>query len=79
MFARIPLPTPSGPPEGELPVGQEKPPWGVSPGEGIFPLLQQRKVSFFVEKFAETDCLFSGKMVFLTEIYREIGTKEEPT
>ena len=49
----------------------------LSPGEGILPLLQQRDVSFFVEKFTETDCLFSGKMVFLTEIYREIGTKEE--
>ena len=33
--------------------------------------------AFFIENFAETDCLFSGKMVFLTEIYREIGTKEE--
>ena len=42
VAARIPLPTPSGPPEGELPEGQEKPPWGVSPGEGILPLLPQR-------------------------------------
>ena len=24
-----------GPPGGELPEGQERPPWGVSPGEGI--------------------------------------------
>ena len=51
----------------------------LSPGEGIFPLLAQRKWSFLVENFAETDCLFCGKMVSLTEIDREIGTKEEPT
>ena len=33
----------------------------------------------YIENFAETDCLFCGKMVFLSEIDREIGTKEEPT
>ena len=46
---RIPLPTPSGPPEGELPVGQEKPPWGVSPGEGIFPPLPLRAQKIFLQ------------------------------
>ena len=30
-----------GPPEGELPEGQERPPWGVSPGEGIGRRTQQ--------------------------------------
>ena len=43
---------------------------------GVFFYSLQYKEGY--ENFAETDCLFCGKMVSLTEIDREIGTKEEP-